>query len=287
MSLVNMNEVLLPAMASGYAVPAFNVCNLEFVKMVIKKAEELRSPVIIALHPVEIDYVGLQEISLIISVMAKKANIPVVLHLDHGDTYKRTVQCVRNGFTSIMFDGSHEILDKNIQLTAEIVNMAHAVDVSVEGEIGLVGGNECDQYAHAKELDSSKLTDPEEAKLFVDKTKVDSLAVAIGSAHGIYTGVPRIDLKRLKEIRKKVDIPLVLHGGSGISDEVIKECIKNGISKVNIATELKIAYHKGICNIITEFPNEFEPRTIFKRAMNEGEELIEHKIRLFGSNNRV
>lgn len=287
MSLVNMKDVLLPAMEAGYAVPAFNVCNLEFLKVVITKAEELRSPVIIALHPVEIEYAGVEEISSLVSVMANKATIPVVMHLDHGDTYERAVQCVRSGFTSIMFDGSNEILDKNIKSTYEIVKMAHYAKVSVEGELGLVGGAEGDKYAHSSKLDSSKLTNPDEAKEFVDRTSVDSLAVAIGSAHGVYTGVPRIDFNRLKDIRKKVDIPLVLHGGSGLSDETIKECIKYGISKINIATELKISYYNGIYKFINENPNEFEPRTIFKTAMNESENLVEHKIRLFGSNNRV
>lgn len=282
-----MGSVLFPAMKNKYAVPAFNVCNLEYAKIVIETAEKLKSPLIIALHPVEIDYAGLAEIASIVTILASKVKIPVVLHLDHGDTYERAVKCVVNGFTSVMYDGSSYTLEKNAKITAEIVHMSHSVGVSVEAELGLVGGAEGDNYAHLTGLDASQLTNPAEVVEFVTKTNIDSLAVAIGSAHGFYSGTPHIDFERLQEIRKCTDIPLVLHGGSGLSDEIIKKSIEFGISKINIATELKLAYHNGILRSMSINPNEFDPRVTFKFAMEEAEQLIQKKIILFGSNNRI
>lgn len=287
MGIVNMKSVLIPAMKGGYAVPAFNVCNLEYVKVVIDTAEKLHSPVIIALHPVEIEYAGLEEICSVVRIAAQKATIPVVLHLDHGDTYERAAKCIVNGFTSVMYDGSHYPFEDNVKVTSQIVKLAHAVDISVEAELGLVGGAEGSKYAHNDGLDITQLTSVEEAANFIEQTSIDSLAVAIGTAHGFYTGVPNIDIKRLKEIRQNTNIPLVLHGGSGLSDDIVRACIENGISKINIATELKLAYHQGILRSNEDNASEFDPRVTFKYAMEEAAGLIESKICLFGSKNRI
>lgn len=287
MGLANMKSVLIPAMEGGYAVPAFNVCNLEYIKIVIQTAERLHSPVIIALHPVEIEYAGLEEISNMVRIAAQNADVPVVLHLDHGDTYERAAKCIVNGFTSVMYDGSHEPFHENVKTTAMIVKLAHAVNVSVEAELGLVGGAEGSKYAHNHGLDAAQLTSPSEVVEFAAQTGIDSLAVAIGSAHGLYTGEPHIDIERLREIRRCTDIPLVLHGGSGLCDTIIRECIENGISKINIATELKIAYHQGMIHSVEKDSREYDPRVTFQYAMEEAARLIESKINLFGSRDRV
>ncbi|MGX8700436.1 class II fructose-bisphosphate aldolase [Caproiciproducens sp.] len=287
MGLVTMNAVLEKAKKGNYAVPAFNVCNLEFIKTVIETAEKMNSPVIVATHPVEIEYAGIERISSLVQSFAKKAHIPVVLHLDHGDTYERTVDCIEHGYTSVMFDGSGFPYEENIKRTQQVVKTAHAQNVSVEAELGLIGGNEGDAFNKAGGLSRDNLTNPEQAADFVLKTNVDSLAVAIGSAHGFYKGVPQIDVGRLSQIRGRVSIPLVLHGGSGIPDKIIRDCVKHGISKLNIATELKYAYYLGILKSIKESPDEFDPRSVFAVAMKSAEDLIRQKIDLVGSGDKA
>lgn len=287
MSLSNMKSVLSDAQKNKYAVPAFNVCNLEYAQVVIRTAEELRSPVIVALHPIEIAYGGLREMASIVKGLAGDVTVPVVLHLDHGDTLEDVVGCIVHGFTSVMIDASKQSFADNIAATSEVVRFAHAAGVDVEAELGLVGGAEGDQYAHKEQIMKDQLTDPDMALEFVEETGVDSLAVAIGTAHGFYRGTPHIDLERLTVIRSKVDIPLVLHGGSGTGDEVLKETINRGITKINIATELKYAFHQGLVNAMKEDGEEFEPRVIMPGGQSSAKELITQKITLFGSANRV
>jgi len=281
MALVSMREVLQDAMKNQYAVPAFNVCNLEYAKAVIEAAEEMNAPVIIAVHPVENKYAGIEVLSNIIKTLAGKANVPVVLHLDHGDGIKNTVKSLMHGFTSVMYDGSQYAFDENVQNTREIVEIAHSANIPVEGELGIVGGAEGDDYVHVDSLDENQLTDPDQAVEFVEKTGIDSLAVAIGTAHGLYIGEPRIDIERLKQIRAKVDIPLVLHGGSGTPEAVIVECIKNGISKINIASELKFAFHNGITEVINDRPEVYEPLIVLEAAQNAAKKLAKSKFELF------
>ena len=283
MSLVNMRTVLKKAQEENYAVPAFNVCNLEYVNVVIKTAEEMRAPVIISLHPVEIEYAGLEEITQLIKYKAQKAVVPVVLHLDHGDGLQRVLQCIQNGFTSVMFDGSKFTYEENIRQTKEIVKVAHLLNIDVEAELGLVGGAEGDQYVHINGLEEDELTKPEEVVDFVEKTNIDSLAVAIGTAHGLYRGEPKIDLERLKAIQEKATIPLVLHGGSGTPTKVLKKAIECGICKINIASEFKYAYHKGILDAIKADINEYEPRVIFDNAQRNAQKLLREKFELFGA----
>ncbi|MBW7571352.1 class II fructose-bisphosphate aldolase [Caproiciproducens faecalis] len=287
MGLVTMDAVLKKAKEGNYAVPAFNVCNLEFIKTVIETAEKMNSPVIVATHPVEIEYAGIDRISSMVQSFARKTHIPIVLHLDHGDTYERAVDCIEHGYTSVMFDGSGFPYEENIKRTQAVVKTAHAQNVSVEAELGLIGGNEGDALTEAGGLSRDNLTNPEQAADFVLKTNVDSLAVAIGSAHGFYKGIPQIDVDRLSQIRNRVSIPLVLHGGSGIPDEIIRDCVKNGISKLNIATELKYAYYLGILKSIKENPDEFDPRSVFAVAMKNAEDLVRQKIELLGSGNKA
>lgn len=287
MSLAGMKSVLTDAQQNHYAVPAFNVCNLEYAQVVIRTAQELKSPVIVALHPVEIAYGGLRDMAAIVRGLAGDVGVPVVLHLDHGDSLADVAGCIVHGFTSVMIDASKKPLAENIAAAKEVVRFAHAAGVDVEAELGLVGGAEGDQYSHKDQLAADQLTDPGTAAEFVAETGVDSLAVAIGTAHGFYSGPPHIDLKRLAAIRSKVDIPLVLHGGSGTGDAILKESVRLGISKINIATELKYAFHQGLAKAVKEQPEEFEPRVILAYGQSSARELITQKIKLFGSNNRA
>lgn len=286
MSLVSMKAVLEPAQRMKYAVPAFNVCNLEFAKTVIETAEEMQAPVIVSLHPIEMEYAGMDEIVQVVKSLAEKVTVPVVLHLDHGDSLETVMECLVRGFTSVMYDGSHLPIEENIKNTREVVRVAGTIGVSVEGELGLVGGAEGDNYVHEVSLNTDQLTDPETAIRFVEETGVDSLAVAIGSAHGLYRGEPKIDIARLKEIRSRVSLPLVLHGGSGTPDPIIKECIANGIAKINIASELKYAFYQGITSSIHEQPDEYEPRKFLQSAQLHAKELIRQKFKLFGTHNQ-
>lgn len=287
MSLAGMKSVLLDAQKNHYAVPAFNVCNLEYAQVVIRTADELKSPVIAALHPVEIAYGGLRDMAAIVRGLASEVSVPVVLHLDHGDSLEDVAGCIVHGFTSVMIDASKRPLAENIAATREVVRFAHAAGVDVEAELGLVGGAEGDQYTHKDQIVADQLTDPELAVTFVRETGVDSLAVAIGTAHGFYAGTPHIDLERLRAIRSQLDIPLVLHGGSGTGDGILQESVRLGISKINIATELKYAFHQGVAKAMKEQPEEFEPRVILAQGQKSAKALITRKINLFGSNSRA
>jgi len=282
-----MNSVLIPAKENKYAVPAFNVCNLEFAKTVIETAEEMQAPVIVSLHPIEMEYAGMDEILHVVKSLAAKVKVPVVLHLDHGDSLDTVMKCLVRGFTSVMYDGSHLPFEENIRNTKEIVRIAKTLGVSVEGELGLVGGAEGDNYVHEVSLNTDQLTDPEKAVEFVEKTGIDSLAVAIGSAHGMYRGEPKIDVVRLKEISSKVSIPLVLHGGSGTPETIIRECISYGIAKINIASELKYAFYQGVTSSISTNQDEYEPRVFLKEGQLLAKKLICQKFELFGSSGKV
>lgn len=278
-----MNEVLKVAYKEGYAVPAFNVCNLEYVQIVIETAAKTNSPVVIEAHPVEIEYAGLQELSYLVRSHAERVNIPVVLHLDHGDNVERVKKCIKAGFTSVMYDGSNLGFEDNILNTLRVAEIAHDAGISVEGELGLVGKAELGKYAHNKKLNDTQLTDPYMAAEFAKRTNVDSLAVAIGNAHGSYKETPRIDIERLIAIHKKVNIPLVLHGGSGTPEDIIVKCIKNGISKINISTDLNLAFYDGVIDFIRKNTDKFESMEMFTAAKQKASTLILNKFLLFGS----
>ena len=242
--LVSSKELLLDAQKNGYAVGAFNVENMEMVQAVIAAAEELNSPVIMQTTPSTLKYADADYFYANVACAAKKANVPVVMHLDHGSSFELAMKAFRAGYTSIMIDGSHSIFEENIAITKSVVDACHPAFVPVEAELGKVGGKEDDLDGGA-----GGYTDPAEAAEFVERTGVDFLAVAIGTAHGVYKGIPKLDLDRLSEIRKVVSIPLVLHGTSGVPDETVKECIKRGICKVNYATDLRIAFTEGVKSV--------------------------------------
>ncbi len=278
-----MKTVLDAAQRGHYAVPAFNVCANEHIDCVFAVSRQLQAPVIIAIHPVEIEYFGMRQITDVIKTRAVDHAYPVVMHLDHGDSYERAMDCIVHGFTSVMYDGSVLPFDQNVANTREVVRAAHAVGVSVEGELGLVGGTEGDTYAHTEGLSDDQLTDPAMAVRYVEETGVDSLAVAIGTAHGFYKGEPRIDVDRLAAIRKQVTIPLVLHGGSGTPTPTIKRVIELGICKINISSEFKRAYHEGLAAAMAADPDCWDPLLLFPKGKDRARGLLQEKFELFGS----
>ncbi|WP_297134372.1 class II fructose-1,6-bisphosphate aldolase [Terrisporobacter sp.] len=282
MALVTTKEILLKAQEGNYAVGAFNVENMEMVMAVIAAAEELNAPVIMQTTPSTVKYAGLDFYLANVAAAAKKSKVPVAMHLDHGSSFDLAMQALRAGYTSIMIDGSHSVFEENIEITKRVVDACKPSLIPVEAELGKVGGKEDD-------LDggSGGYTDPLEAKEFVEKTNVDSLAVAIGTAHGVYDGIPKLDLNRLSEIKNVVSVPLVLHGASGLSEEAIKESINRGICKVNFATELRIAYTDGIKNTLSENPELIDPKKYGKSAMENVKELVKNRIEMCGSVNRA
>jgi fructose-bisphosphate aldolase class II len=239
MSLVPMSEILMRARRDGYAVGAFEVWNLESVQAVIGAAEGLAQPVILQVGPYEADYAGLEDIAHVAIFHARRAQVPVALHLDHGDTFERVMQCLNHGFTSVMLDVSHLPYTENVAATKEVVRAAHACDVTVEGEMDRIGGGE----AGADEADDeAQLTNPERAFEFVRETGIDAFAVAIGTVHGFYRGRPNIRLGLLEKVAARVSVPLVLHGGSGTPEADIRQAVSLGIAKVNICTEFVAAF---------------------------------------------
>ena len=275
--LVTLREVLKDAQEKKYGVGLFNTVNLEMAKGVLAAAEELKSPVIIGTAEVLLPYASLEELAYFLVPMAKKASVPVVLHYDHGLTDKKIVEAMRLGFSSIMYDCSTDTYENNIARVAQMVKIADMFGASVEGELGHVGAN--DESAG----DDSIYTEPEQARDFAQRTGVDALAVAIGTAHGAYKEKPRLDIGRLAEISRAVPVPLVLHGGSGLSDEDFKNCVANGISKINIFTDINCAaakaahdFYKEGCGL-TDIQNEIT-EAVKQETMK--------KMRIFGSAGR-
>lgn len=234
--MTNLATVLNEARAGKYAVGSFNVYNYETVRGVIESGQEMGFATIVAFGENYLVNMTVEEMSALVRTMASKVDVPIVLHLDHCKSYDNIVKAIRAGFTSVMFDGSHLPYEENIRQTAEIVKIAHAVGVSVEAELGALAKGEFSNEEDAEQI----YTNPKEAKRFVDETGVDALAVSIGTVHGMYKGTPRIDVGILEQIAAVVDIPLVLHGGSGTPEDVVKTCIKTGICKINVNTEISV-----------------------------------------------
>lgn len=275
--LVTLREVLKDAQEKKYGVGLFNTVNLEMAKGVLAAAEELKSPVIIGTAEVLLPYASLEELAYFLVPMAKKASVPVVLHYDHGLTDKKIVEAMRLGFSSIMYDCSTDTYENNITRVAQMVKIADMFGASVEGELGHVGAN--DESAG----DDSIYTEPEQARDFAQRTGVDALAVAIGTAHGAYKEKPRLDIGRLAEISRAVPVPLVLHGGSGLSDEDFKNCVANGISKINIFTDINCAAAKAAHDFYKEGCGLTDIQNQITEAVKQ--ETMK-KMRIFGSAGR-
>lgn len=282
MAFVTTEQMMALADKGGYAIGAFNVENMEMVMAVIRAAEQMGSPVILQTTPSTVKYAGLALYHANVKAAAEKAKVPVALHLDHGNSYELAIQAMYTGYTSVMIDGSKEPFEDNIALTKRVVDACSAVGIPVEAELGKVGGKEDDM-----ECNDPGYTEPEDAVTFVAETGVQSLAVAIGTAHGIYKGEPKLDVDRLSEIRKRVDVPLVLHGASGVPAALVQECIRRGISKVNFATELRIAYSDGLKEYLKKDPDVFDPKKYSMAAMEYVTQLVCQKIELCGSNGRA
>lgn len=257
--IVTSRELLLKAKKGGYAVPAFNVDNLESVLGVLSAASILSKPIIIQTIPRTLKYGGIATYSSLVKANYK-GGADLAVHLDHGGDVQICKDCIDAGYTSVMIDGSALDFDKNVELTKQVVDMAHACGVSVEAELGAIGGKE--------ETESQiKYTEVDEAVKFVEMTNVDSLAIGVGTAHGVYKGTPRIAIDRIKDIASAVDVPLVLHGASGLSDEVITNCIKAGISKINFATHLRQAFTQGLKKGLASEKATYDPKTYLPYAI--------------------
>jgi fructose-bisphosphate aldolase class II len=302
MMLVTNKDLMVPARKNGYAIPALNVQNLESLTAVAEAAAEEKSPVIIQITPSVIKYAGLQYIAGLAKTATELQPVPMAIHLDHGDSFDTAAKCVDAGFSSVMIDGSFLEFDANVALTKRVVNMAHPKGVSVEAELGKLAGVE-ERSVEEKE---AILTDPDMAAEFVEKTGVDTLAVAIGTSHGAYKfkGEAKLDLERLKIISEKVSIPLVLHGASsvpqlliekankygatlsgakGIPEDEYRKAIALGIAKVNIDTDLRLAFTASVREVLANSPKEFDPRKILGPAREAIKEVAKGKMRLFGS----
>ena len=276
MPLVNVDTLLTAAEEGGYAVGAFNCNNMEIVQAIMMAAEAEKSPVIIQASQGAIKYAGLNYIVSLVKTAAEASTIPVALHLDHGTSFDQVIQCIGNGFTSVMIDWSKHPLEENIA--------ANPLNISVEAELGKIGGTEDNVTVSERE---ATFTDPAEAEYFVQQTGIRSLAVAIGTAHGQYKGEPKLDFERLSEIKKRVNIPIVLHGSSGVPDEALREAVKRGVRKINIDTNLREAFTDGVREVLAEKPNEIDPRKILGPAREKMAERVAEKIRIFGSNGKA
>lgn len=279
MALVTAKQILLDAQAGGYAVGAFNVENMEMVMAVLAAAEEKKSPVIMQTTPSTVKYAGLDYFLANVKTAAERASVPVVMHLDHGDSFDLAMKAYRAGYTSIMIDGSKLSFEENIALTRLVTDACHPGDVTVEGELGKVGGKEDD----LENDDDNPYTDPNEAKEFVERTNVDMLAIGVGTSHGVYKGTPKVNVERVSEIRELVDIPLVLHGTSGVPDEQVSDCVSRGICKVNYATDLRIAFTKGVKEYMTDNPDGFDPKKYDTVGMDEVKKYVMQKMEILGS----
>lgn len=300
--LVTNKELMVPARKNGYAIGAFNVQNLESMSAIAEAATEEKSPVIMQITPSVIKYAGLAYISNLVKTAAQLAPVPIAMHLDHGDSFETAVKCIEAGFSSVMIDGSFLDFDDNVAVTKRVVSVAHPKGVSVEAELGKLAGVE-ERSVEEKE---AILTDPETAVEFVEKTGVDTLAVAIGTSHGAYKfkSEAKLDLERLKAISKKISIPLVLHGASSVPQEIVKKAnrygaelsgakgipedqyrkaISLGIAKINIDTDLRLAFTATVREVLTNSPKNFDPRKILGPAKDAMKEVAKGKMQLFGS----
>lgn len=281
--ILSTKEMLLKAQKNIYAVPAFNIHNLETMQVVAETATEMKSSVILAATPSTIKYAGVDYLISIAEVAARKYNIPIAMHLDHFQNIRQIKYCIDMGVKSVMIDGSNLNFEDNINMVKRVVDYAHTFDVTVEAELGKLVGIEDDKVVDDKDV---LYTDPKSAKEFVDRTGIDSLAIAIGTAHGLYKGKPKIDFNRLEEIKKLVNIPLVLHGASDIPDQLVKKAISIGICKVNVATDLKIPFSNAVKQYFIKYPDANDPRKYMTPGKEAMKEIVKNKIEICGSNNR-
>lgn len=283
--LMNMKDLLTVAQKNHFAVPAFNIGSDQLLKAVMKTVKELKSPVILEMSPDEFNFVGYAQIQAML-YEAAHTDVPVCIHLDHGDSYETVVRAIQAGMTSVMIDASKLPYEENVAITKKVVETAHIANVSVESELGTIGttGNSIEGGTQGVIY-----TVPEEAKQFIEDTGIDTFACAIGTAHGIYPKdmKPKLRIDILKDITDLVSVPLVLHGGSSNKDEEIAEAVKNGICKINISSDIKVAFYEQARKTLNENPGYREPLEIYPAAMEACGKVCADKIRLFNSQDKV
>ena len=273
--VVSSARLMKRAEKENYAIPAFNIDNLESAMAVSEIMHEMRTPVIVQMIPRTLNYGGIAIYPAMMRELMADCPVDYALHLDHGSSLSLAKQCIAGGFSSVMFDGSLMPFEDNVKFTKEVTDFALPMDVSVEGELGTIGGKE----EGDTDLEAS-YTKVSEAEEFVRRTNVSTLAIGVGTAHGVYKGTPHINVERIKEIHAAIGTPLVLHGASGLSDEVLKDCIAAGITKINFATELRQAYTNGIKAEFAKDPEVFDPKIYMRGAIDNIKEVLRHKINI-------
>jgi fructose-bisphosphate aldolase class II len=282
--LVSGKELMQDAMRRNYAIGAFSAHTGEMVQAILEAAEEERSPVLIQIGQRAIRNSGFASLIESIKFYGQRTDVPVIIHLDHGKSYEQAIEAIQAGCTSVMYDGSHHPLEVNIRHTRDVVRAAHAVGVFVEAELGKIAGVEDDLSVDEKD---AYYTDPQQALQFYEATGVDSLAVAIGSAHGLYKAAPKLDIPRLKTISEMLGIPIVLHGGSGIPDEQIRLAVDNGIRKINVDTELRAAYTEGVRDALAQYGDAYDVYPLARTGADRVKAIVKEKMRLFGSSQKA
>lgn len=278
--LYTMKDLLKVAKENKFAVPAFNIYSYDMLKAIMEEMQDQNAPVILEIHPDEIGYLN-DEFVAAVKEYARNSNIPVVIHLDHGGSLYDVMRAIRNGYTSVMIDASTQSYEENKAITSKIVEIAHTVNVSVEAELGTIGNNGSAEGGAASII----YTDPEQAVEFVNDTGIDTLAVAIGTAHGLYPKdvTPKLNIELLKELNEKISIPFVLHGGSGNPDSEISEAVKYGVAKVNLSSDLKSAFFKEVKHVLDNDPNMYEPGLVYESPNEKVKEVVRHKLNVLNT----
>ena len=284
MSFVNGKNMLQHAYENNYGVGAFSAHNAETIQAIIWAAEEEQAPVMIQIGQRVIQYIGLEETKKMIDTFAENTSVPIAIHLDHSRSFEQTVKAMQLGFQSVMFDGSSLPFKDNVATTKKVAEIAKLLKIGSEGEIGKIGGTEDDITVEEKD---ALFTTVEEASSFAEQTKIDYIAISIGTAHGIYQDIPNLNLTRLEEISKEVNIPVVLHGGSSVPDEQVQKAISLGVAKINVDTELRQSFTLGIQEVFKDNPNEWHLAVSLERGREKMKHKVIEKIRAFGSNGKA
>lgn len=280
MPFVSGKELLSHAWHNSYGVGAFSAHNAETIQAILWAAEEEQAPIMIQVGQRVIQSIGLEPMKTMIDILAKGLSVPVCIHLDHSRQYEQTMKAIQLGFQSVMFDGSALPFEENISMTKKVVEVARVLGIGAEGEIGKIGGTEDDITV---EEEDAMITTMDEAIAFVEATGVDYVAVSIGTAHGIYKKPPKLAFERLREISQVVQLPIVLHGGSDVPDEQIQNAISLGVAKINVDTELRQAFTRGMREVLENHPEEYHLAVSLGRGRAVMKEKVQEKIRLFGS----
>lgn len=279
-----MKDLLAVGKEHQFAVPAFNICSFDMLKAIMEEVEANNAPVILEIHPDEIEYLGDNFVATV-REYAHRSKVPVVIHMDHGGTIKDVMRAIRNGYTSVMIDASRASYEENVALTKQVVELAHKVGVSVEAELGTIGNNGSAEGG----ADTIIYTDPDQAEDFVQRTGIDTLAVAIGTAHGLYPKdkKPELNMPLLKELNKRLDIPFVLHGGSGNPDKEVNESVQYGVRKVNLSSDLKSVFFEEVRRVLVDNPAMYEPNQVYPSANEKVKEVVRHKLHILNTTSQA